>query len=242
MAGSASFPQSGTPSGFFRWCSPICPGRRNGSGFSRPGRAGQPGAGRIERCSSQSKRRCDSRGKGGPRQVLVRTAARSKAGGLPQTVAPIVTLSAGRFYRQRRVSRLDRRMGFVSGRAAAFVLRPDDPRRGLFVRCHAAATPFRINPAARGFFSSMAGPASFPQRGTPSGFSRWRYPTRPERRNGSGFFQPGGPGSSPFRRGDSLDHRRGPNQPRAWWPLFHPPDEASAWMIPSRRRGPNRLW
>lgn len=224
------------------WWSVGTPGKWVSWAETTPLRAGGTRAGRLVvpgRPSGfpwQSKRHCDNRGKGGPRKFPVRTAARSKAGVLPQTVAPTVTLPAGRFHRQRRTSRLDRRRGFVPGRAAAFVLGPDDP--------------------GRGFFSSIAGSASFLQRGTPSGFFGGVLQLVPVSGTAPGFSSPARPGSSPFRRddspghfklwcfpcrGDSLDHRRGPNHPRAWWPLFHPSDEASAWMTPSRRRGPNRL-
>ena len=222
----------GTPGKWVSWAG-TTPHRAGGTRAGRPGAPGRPSG-----FPRQSKRHRDNRGKGGPREFPVRTAARSKAGVLPQTVALTVTPSAGRFHRQRRTSRLDRRRGFVPGRAAAFVSPPRTIQGGE----HPASRgdkPFSDRRRRVGVFLLNGGPASFHRRGTPSGFS-----------------SPARPGSSPFRRddspghfklwcfpcrGDSLDHRRGPNHPRAWWPLFHPSDEASAWMTPSRRRGPNRL-
>jgi hypothetical protein len=174
----------GTPGKWVSWAG-TTPLRAGGTRAGRPGAPGRPSG-----FPRQTKRHCDNRGKGGPRQVLVRAAARSKAGVLPQTVAPTVTPSAGRFHRQRRTSRLDRRRGFVPGRAAAFVF-PRTTKGGGFSSGVTRRQPLFGQPSRAGVFLFNGGQGSFPRRGTPSGFSRRRYPTRPERRNGSGFFQPG---------------------------------------------------
>ena len=136
-------------------------GRTPGKLFSRAGqtplrasgaRAGRPGVpGRPSGFPRQPKRQRHSRGKGGPRKFFVRTAARSMAGVLPKTGAPPVTPRPGLSNRQRKESRLDRRMIFVPGRAAAFVFPPDDPGRGFSIRAPRRQSLFGSTPRRRGF-------------------------------------------------------------------------------------------
>ena len=213
----------GTPGKWVSWAG-TTPLRAGGTRAGRPGAPGRPSG-----FPRQSKRHCDNRGKGGPRQVLVRAAARSKAGVLPQTVAPTVTPSAGRFHRQRRTSRLDRRRGFVPGRAAAFVF-PRTTQGGGFSSGVTRRQPLFGQPSRAGVFLFNGGKVLFPGAGRLPVFPGGVIQPVPNDGTAPGFSSPARPGSSPFCWGDS------PNHPRVWWSLFHPLDEASAWIIPSRWR------
>ena len=106
---------------------------------------------------------------------VFRAARRAFDGGvLPKAAAARLTPRTGRLHRQRKTSRLDRRMIFVPGRAAALSFPrttqgggiPERPSGRFF---HPIQTTWR-----RGF--PGAGPASFFPRGTSSGFSRRRHP------------------------------------------------------------------
>ncbi len=150
----------------------------------QPGNHGGPPSG----SPPQPKRHRHSRGKGGPRKLLVRHAVRSMAGVLPKAEAPTVTPRTGQSNRQRKESRLDR-ASFSCGPGGGLVFSPADTwrehpqapeRRGF----HSIQTIQR-----RGF--SGAGPASFFPRGTPSGFSRRRHPNCGDDATAPGFSNRG---------------------------------------------------
>ena len=99
--------------------------KRGAAGSAR----GWPG--RTRGFPQQPKRQRHGRGIGGPRKLFVRHAARSMAGVLPKAGAPTITPRTGRLHRQRKTSRLDRRMFLVPGRAAALSL-PRTIQGGIF--------------------------------------------------------------------------------------------------------------
>jgi len=237
-------------------------GRTPGNLFSRAGqtplrasgaRAGRPGVpGRPSGFPRQPKRQRHSRGKGGPRKFFVRTAARSMAGVLPKTGAPPVTPRPGLSNRQRKESRLDRRMIFVPGRAAAFAFPPDDPGRGFSIRAPRQQSLFGSTPRRRGFppqsrerlLSFRAGRLPVfrggvihpvPDDGTAPGFSNRgaaRFFPIPAGQHGRDSRRP--PDQSPARRSSSHpEQRRGSGfSNRERGPLLSRPNRTTARMSP----------